>query len=76
MYVRKTKDEWGIYGYYYGEWSLETCADNRKDAKRLLKEYQDNCPETSFRIICRRVKLSDQEYEELKKEKNNSSCRS
>ena len=44
-YVRKTHDEWRIESM-----SVECYAKDAQDAKRLLREYRQNCPGTGFRI--------------------------
>jgi len=41
-YVRKTKDEYQIMTNYGYGWEVENTEDNYKDAKRSLKEYQEN----------------------------------
>ena len=58
MYKRTTKDEYEIQGYYlYGMgWEVVTTEENRKDARRCLKEYNDNETEYPHRIIKKRVK--------------------
>lgn len=60
MYKRKTKDVYSIEGYYYGEWSLECNAENLRDAKRLYREYSENCPGTSFRIKKSRERIKEE----------------
>jgi len=55
-YVRKTHDEYCIEGFYEGAWYLECNAEDREDAKRLLREYRENCPHTAFRIKKSRVR--------------------
>lgn len=54
-YIRKTHDEWRLEGLYCGKWSLECCAEDYAEAKRLRKEYRENCPGTMFRITRHRV---------------------
>lgn len=57
-YVRKTVDEWEIQGYYgsaYG-WETANTETTLKDARRSIKEYRENEPEYSFRLVKRRVK--------------------
>lgn len=56
-YVRKTKDEYQVQGYYdeaYG-WERVTTEDTRADAIRTLTDYLDNEPNIRFRIVKRRV---------------------
>ena len=48
--TRKTIDRYDIEGFYCGEWGVECSEDTYADARRTLKEYRDNCPQTSFRI--------------------------
>lgn len=54
-YVRKTHDEYSIEGCYDGAWWKECNAEDPADARRLLREYRENCPHTMFRIKKRRV---------------------
>ena len=56
MYIRKTHDEIQIQGFYYGEWNMECVAESRTDARRLIKEYEKNCPSTLFRVKTVRIK--------------------
>ena len=65
-YIRKTKDEWQIQGYYDGEWSTECRCEERADANFLLKTYRENCPKTPFRKICARIPLTEEEYKAAK----------
>lgn len=48
--TRKTIDHYDIEGLYCGEWSVECSEDTYGEARKTLKEYQDNCPQTAFRI--------------------------
>ena len=48
--TRKIIDSYNIEGLYYGEWSVECSEGTYREAKRTLKEYRDNCPNTAFRI--------------------------
>ena len=54
--TRKTVDRYDIEGLYDGEWSVECSEDTYRAAKRMLKEYRDNRPNTAFRITHRREK--------------------
>ncbi len=40
-----------IQGYYYKQWEDETSETNRKDAIQRLKEYRDNMPQYTHRLI-------------------------
>ena len=55
-YIRKTRDEWEIQGNYGQGWECVNTEDTRQDAKRSLKEYQDNEPHT-FKIVKKRIRL-------------------
>lgn len=41
-YKRKTRDEYCIMGYYENGWELECWCDDLLDAKRTLRDYQNN----------------------------------
>lgn len=56
-YVRKTVDTWEIQGFYHGSWELETTETSRKDAKERIKEYRQNMPSVSHRIVKKREKI-------------------
>ncbi|MEI6296188.1 MAG: hypothetical protein WCO84_00900 [bacterium] len=59
MYKRKTKDEWEIQGYYeniYG-WERVTTEETRKEAREMLKCYNENEKNVAHRIIKKRVRL-------------------
>lgn len=58
-YIRKTQDEFEIQGYYSPQYGFEmvTAEDNWKDAKATRKEYRENEPGVSFRIVKKRVRL-------------------
>ena len=51
------KYEYEIQGLWYGQWELETCEDNLKDAKQRLKEYRENQPEVCHRI--KKIKIKE-----------------
>lgn len=43
-----------VQGFYAGHWSDESGAKTPKEARRIVKEYRDNCSCVRFRIIRRR----------------------
>ncbi len=55
-YERKTVDTWEIWSNYGYGWDFECGAEDRKDAWRLLREYNENMPQFPHRIKKRRVK--------------------
>ena len=55
-YIRKTYDDYSIYGLYNGEWEYICTAENYKDSRRLLKEYRKNDPTVAYKIMKRRMK--------------------
>ena len=60
MYTRKTYDEYSIEGYYgsrYG-WEEVCTEDNLKDAKRTLREYNENEPQYPHRIKKHRIPIN------------------
>lgn len=61
-YKRKTKDIWEIQSYYgieYG-WEVTNTELTYKDAKRSVKEYRENEPMYSHRIVKRREKIEQE----------------
>ena len=58
-YKRKTKDEYEILGLWYGTWELETCEDSILEAKKRLKEYRENQPEVSHKMVIKRIKIKE-----------------
>ena len=48
--TRKTIDFYDIEGFYCGKWSVECSENTYAEARKTLKEYRDNCPQTAFRI--------------------------
>lgn len=58
MYIRKTRDEYNIEGNYGYGWDYIITAEDKKDAKRLLKEYQENESNYPHRIKKHRVKIN------------------
>ena len=57
MYVRKTRDEYVVQGLYDGSWEDLTYEDSYKEARNMLKCYNENELNYSHRIIKRRIKL-------------------
>lgn len=58
-YKRKTYDEYQIQGYYGSTYGYEeVCSEETMSAaKQTLREYRENEPGISFRIIKKRVKI-------------------
>lgn len=56
-YVRKTRDEYNIEGFYAYGWEPVTCEGTWREARKRLQEYRENEPGTAFRIKKARVKL-------------------
>ena len=56
-YKRKTHDEWQIWGDfgYGGGYEYVVTAEDRDDARRLLKEYRENDRGSSYCIKMARV---------------------
>ena len=40
-----------IQGYYYNQWEDETSETNRQEAIQRLKEYRNNMPQYTHRLI-------------------------
>lgn len=56
-YKRKTEDEFQIHGYFPGTgWEEVTAEVTRKAALANLKEYRENDPSHSYKLIKKRVK--------------------
>ena len=56
-YVRKTIDTWEIQGLFCGSWEMETTECSRADAKKMVKQYRENMPNVSHRIVKKREKI-------------------
>lgn len=58
-YKRKTKDVYEIQGYYgHGHgWETLTTEDTRKEAREMLRCYNENEPQYPHRIKTKRVKI-------------------
>ena len=61
MYKRKTRDEYQIQGYYGDTYGYEeVCSEETwSAAKQTLKDYRENEPGISFRIVKKRVKIEE-----------------
>ncbi len=57
-YVRKTRDEYELEGWYKesGAWEYIVTAEDMKDARGLIKCYRENDPRP-YRIRKRRVRI-------------------
>jgi hypothetical protein len=60
-YVRKTRDEWQVWGNNGYGWDEYTAEDTRKDGLAQLRCYRENDPTTVYKLIKRRVPIDDQE---------------
>lgn len=58
-YNRKTYDEYQIHGYYAHGWEEVTSEETRKAAREQLKCYRENDPCTPYKIIKRRVRITE-----------------
>ena len=58
-YIRKTRDEWEVQGYYGSEygWETVTAADTLTEARDYLRDHRENEKGVSFRLKKKRVKL-------------------
>lgn len=56
-YIRKTEDEFQIHGLFEGGWEEVTCEVTREAARQNLKEYRENDPSHSYKLIKKRVKI-------------------
>ena len=59
-YKRKTKDEYELYGNYGYGWDYILTEDDRLEAKKQLKCYNENEPGVPHKIIKRRVKIEEE----------------
>lgn len=58
-YIRKTRDEYQLlcnYGYGDG-WEYVLSEDSMKEAKQRKKEYIENMPQHSYRIVKKRIPI-------------------
>lgn len=55
MYIRKTEDQWSIYGDNGYGWEELSAYTNRKEANTDLRLYRQNQP-GSYKLIKKRVK--------------------
>ena len=58
-YKRKTKDEYEVQGNYAGTWEMLTTEETYKDAREMLKCYEENEPKYLHRIIRKRVRIEN-----------------
>lgn len=57
-YVRKTTDEFVIQGNYGQGWEDVTTETTYKEARKRLKEYNENERQYAHKLIKRRIKIS------------------
>lgn len=58
-YQRKTKDVYYLmanYGYGHG-YEEETAEESYREIKQRLKEYKENAPQYSYKIVRKREKI-------------------
>ena len=56
-YKRKTEEEFEIQGDYGQGWEMVTVETTRALARDQIKNYRENEPEKTFRIIKKRVPI-------------------
>lgn len=62
MYVRKTRDVYHLMTNYGYGWENETDEYTLKDAKRVLREYRENCkPSVQMYIKKGRERIAKEE---------------
>ena len=60
-YIRKTVDRWDIETNYGYGWEIEDCEYTKTEARKRLKEYQENsCGRFSVRLVKRRERKVEQ----------------
>ena len=57
-YVRKTYDAWTVQGNYGQGWEDVFEAENRKQAREILQDYQKNC-KYSYRLKFKRFNIEN-----------------
>lgn len=58
-YIRKTKDEYQLFcDYGYGDgWEYVLAENTMQEARKRKKEYLENMPECSYKIVKKRVPI-------------------
>jgi hypothetical protein len=59
-YARKTTDVWEVWSNYGYGWEAECTGENLADARRLLREYNENAPQGQHKLRHRRIKKEAQ----------------
>ena len=61
MYIRKTRDVYEIHvDYGYGDgFEHEITESTWAEGKARLKEYRENCPEYSSKMVCKRERIQE-----------------
>ena len=54
-YERKTVDVWEVWSNYGYGWEAECEGETRQDARRLLREYNENAPQGMHKLRHRRI---------------------
>jgi hypothetical protein len=58
-YIRKTTDEYQLLANHGQGWEHETTEQTRAEIKERLKEYRANAPQYSYKIVTKRVKITN-----------------
>lgn len=58
-YQRKTQDEYQLFANYGQGWEHETTEQTRAEIKERLREYRTNAPQYSYKIVTKRVKITN-----------------
>jgi hypothetical protein len=56
-YIRKTKDEYQLLCDYGDGWEYLLAENTMKEARKRKREYIENMPEYSYRIVKKRIPI-------------------
>ena len=57
-YQRKTQGEYQLFANYGQGWEIETIEETWAEIKARLREYRENAPQYSYKIVTKRVKIN------------------